>query len=265
MANAAAFRGQLKVFVDRNLSPEAQSAALARAAKGKLADLVRAGRASPNFRRFVDGAEGVVEERVGPAPHGQIVYRFNALGAVVTFALSFLVNRSPARSGTYRRSFYLGIVTGGNTVGVAGAERFRSGSDGGMRDAKGRFTASGRDLAGGKFVKMQDFNPDALTPNVTEIVIGNTQPYSRKVDVQLEGNRKLSFSVPAGLFDDAVSAIKSRFGTLVDVKRVYTMTFPGQYRLKQEQYHQSGRRKGRGRGRAGKLVESPAIVITSRL
>lgn len=227
MGNAAAFRGQLKVFVDKSLSPQAQSAALAKAAKDKLADLVKSGRASPNFRRFVDGAEGVVEERVGPAPHGQIVYRFNTLGAVATFALSFLVNRSPARTGQFRKGFYLGID--------------------------------------GKFVPMAQFNPDALTANVKEIVIGNVEPYSRKVDVQLAGNRKLSFSVPAGLFDDAVSAIKSRFGTLVDVKRVYTMRFPGQYILKQEQYHQSGKRAGRARKRAGKPVESPAIIITPRL
>lgn len=227
MGNAAAFRGQLKVFVDRNLSPEAQSAALAKAAKDKLRDLIQSGRASDKFRRFVDGTEGLVEERVGPAPHGQIVYKFNSLGTVCTFALSFLVNRSPARSGRFRKGFYLGID--------------------------------------GKFVQMAQFNPEALTVNVKEIVIGNVEPYSRKVDTQLIGNRKLSFSVPPGLFDDAVSAIKSRFGTLVDVKRVYTMRFPGQYILKQEQYHQSGKRAGRARKRAGKPVESPALVITPRL
>lgn len=76
------------------------------------------------------------------------------------------------------------------------------------------------------------------------------------------GYEKLTFSVPAGLFDDAVAAIRSRFGSIVDVKRVYTMQFPGQYTLRREQYHASGRRAGRPRRRLGKRVESPAIIIT---
>ncbi|MFL7901577.1 hypothetical protein ACJ41P_10620 [Azospirillum argentinense] len=226
MGKAAAFSGQLKVFVDQNMSPEAQSAALAKAAKGKLRELIQAGRASDNFRRFVDGAEGVVEERVGPAPHGQIVYRFNTMGSISTFALSFLVNRSPLKSGRFRKGFYLGID--------------------------------------GKFVPMAQFNPDALTGNVKEIVIGNVEPYARKVDVQLIGGRKMTFSVPPGLYDDAVKAIRSRYGALVDVKRVYTMKFPGQYILKQEQHHKSGRYQGRSRKRAGKPAESPALIITPR-
>ncbi len=226
MSRAAAFSGQLKVFIDRNLSPQAQSAALARAAKGKLNELIGSGRASRDYRRFVDGREGVAEEAVGPAPSGQIVYRFNALAAVATFALSFLVNRSPQKSGRFRQGFYLGID--------------------------------------GKFVPMQSFNPRAVTADVKEIVIGNREPYSRKVDVQLIGTEKLSFSVPPGLFDDGVAAIKRQFGPIVDVKRVYTMRFPGQYILKQEQFHKSGRYQGRSRKRAGKPVESPALVITLR-
>jgi hypothetical protein len=257
MASAAAVRANLKVFVDRTLSSEAQSKQLAERAKKELASLVSSGRASNSFRRFVDGREGAPEESVGPAPNGQIVYRFNHLGAICQFALSFLVNRSPSRSGTYRRSFYLGISRSGTLAPTA---------SGPERGAKGRFVASApaQPAAGGKFIRMQDFSPDAVTPDVTEIVIGNTQPYSRKVDVQFVGNERLTFSVPPGLFDDAVSAIKSRYGTLVDVKRVYTMNFPGQYILKQEQYHKSGPRKGRSRKRAGKRVESPALVIAPR-
>ena len=213
MGNAVAFNGQLKVFIDRNLSPQAQSAALARAAKSKLNELIGSGRASRDFRRYVDGREGVAEEAVGPAPSGQIVYRFNALAAVATFALSFLVSRSPRQSGRFRQGFYLGVD--------------------------------------GKFVPMQQFNPKAVTADVREIVIGNREPYSRKVDVQLIGTQPIHFSVPAGLFDDGVAAIKRQFGPIVDVKRVYTMQFPGQYVL----------RRGR---RAGKPVHSPALVITLR-
>lgn len=226
MASAAAFRRSLQVFADRTLSPAAQSSHLARVAKAELAVLIQSGRAPASYRRFVDGREGAPEESVGPAPLGRIVYRFNHLGAVCTFALSFLVNRSPERSGRFRKGFYLGID--------------------------------------GKFVPMAQFNAAALTADVKEIVIGNVEPYSRKVDVQLVGGESLSFSVPAGLFEDAVQAIKARFGALVDVKRVYTMKFPGQYTLKQRQVHQSGRYRGRSRKRVGTPVESPAIIITPR-
>ncbi|MBB3264058.1 hypothetical protein FHW79_001673 [Azospirillum sp. OGB3] len=226
MASAAAFRRSLQVFANRTLSPAAQSAHLAQVAKTELAGLVQSGRAPASHRRFVDGREGAPEEAVGPAPSGRIIYRFNHLGAVCTFALSFLVNRSPERTGRFRKGFYLGID--------------------------------------GKFVPMAQFNPAALTADVRQVVIGNIEPYSRKVDVQLVGGEPLSFSVPAGLFEDAVQAIKARFGVLVDVKRVYTMSFPGQYILQTEQHHRSGRYQGRSRKRAGKPVESPAIIITPR-
>lgn len=228
MASAAAFRRQVHAFVDRTLSPEAQSKRLAQIARRELDGLVSAGRASKSYRRFVDGREGAAEETVAPAPHGRIVYRFNHLGAVVTFALSFLKQRSPAPSGraarpaqgkhgAYRDSFYVGV--------------------------------------NGRFILAANFNPDAVSPGA-EIVIGNLNAYSRKVDVQLVGLESLAFSVPAGLFDDAVTAIRARYGSLVTVKRVYTMSFPGQYLLKRAQRH---------RRRIGKPVESPALIITPRV
>ena len=259
MAKAAVFARNLQVFVDRTLSPEAQSRKLAEFARSELAAVVSAGRAPASHRRFVDGREGAQEETVAPAPNGRIVYRFNRLGAVVTFALSFLVNRSPAKSGRYRQSFYLGVSRSGSMAPV---------KTGPTRGERGRFAPSAAPasapLQGGKFIPMAQFNPNALSTDVTEVVIGNTQPYSRKVDVQLIGNEPLSFEVPPGLFDDAVKAIKAQFGTIVDVKRVYTMNFPGQYILKQEQY---GKKKGGrvySRRRRGTRVESPAIIITPR-
>lgn len=233
MARAAAFYAELGVFIDRNLSPAAQSAALAAAAKAKADELIRTGRAQAPFRRFVDGREGAPEESVKPAPSGRIIYEFNTLGAVCTFALSFLVNRSPTASsvpvdqktgktGRYRDSFYLGLD--------------------------------------GRFVPMKDFNPQKLGA-VAQIVIGNTQPYSRKLDVQLAGGKRLRFSVPAGLFEDAAKAIQRRYGALVEVKRVYTMSFPGQYKLRNNAVYKRGARKGMPReGR----VQSPAIIITPR-
>lgn len=242
MAKAAVFNERLRVFIDRSLSPEAQSRHLAVVAKRERDQMIAAGRASPRYRRFVDGVEGAAEEAVRPADGGRIVYRFGILGPVCTFALSFLINRSPARSGIplnpatgktahFRDGFYFGITEGVRTDG-------------------------------GKFVPAAQFDPALLTATVTQVVIGNMVPYSRKVDVQLIGLKSLSFSVDPGLFDDAVKQIRARFGSVVSVKRVWTMDFPGQYILRNRQVWTTGKRAGRTRKRQGTRVESPAIIIT---
>lgn len=188
MAGAEMFRRRVREFVDRTLSPEAQSRALAVRARRELAGQIAAGRGSKSYRTFVDGREGVSEDVVAPAPHGQIVYRFNHLGAVVTFALSFLVNRSPMRSGTYRRSFYIGVSTSGSMVPTPTAP---------TRGEQGRFapSAAPERPAGGKFIPMERFNADALTADVTEIVIGNTQPYSRGLHVRPSGAQTQTLSI----------------------------------------------------------------------
>lgn len=136
----------------------------------------------------------------------QIVYQFNIIGAAAAFTLSFLRARSPLATGEYRDSFYLGI--------------------------NGRFVPQASFVAGS-------------VPFDAEVTIGNTQPQSRKIDVQLDGSRTLHYSVPPGLFDNAVSAIKTQFGGTVTAKRVYSLSFPGQYVLRH----------------GGGAVQSPALVM----
>ncbi|MBP2229668.1 hypothetical protein J2847_002967 [Azospirillum agricola] len=250
MAKAKAFNERLRVFADRTLSPAAQSRRLAEIAIAERDRLIASGRASRRYRRWVDGVEGAPETAVRPADGGRIVYRFSVLGAVCTFALSFLISRSPPRS-----SAPLNPATGKTA-------HYRDGFYFGIKDSASPH--SGRGDSGGRFVPAAQFNPAALSPSVTEIIIGNTQPYSRKVDVQLVGGASLSFQVPAGLFDDAVRAIRSRWGDVVEVKRVYTMDFPGQYRLKSRQVWTTGKHKGLSRGREGTRVESPALIIRPR-
>ncbi|WP_372397106.1 hypothetical protein ABMY26_23845 [Azospirillum sp. HJ39] len=250
MAKAAAFNARLRVFVDQALSPEAQSRRLADIAIAERDRLIASGRASRRFRRWVDGVEGAPETAVRPADGGRIVYRFSIMGAVCNFALSFLIARSPPRSsaplnpGTgktahYRDGFFFAIAD-------SASPRYQSGD------------------FSGRLVPAAQFNPAALSPTITEIIIGNTLPYNRKVDVQLIGGQSLTFSVPPGLFDDAVKAIRSRFGDLVEVKRVYTMNFYGQYLLRQRQVWTTGRHRGLSRGRQGTRVESPALIIRPR-
>lgn len=65
--------------------------------------------------------------------------------------------------------------------------------------------------------------------------------------VQLVGGRRLRFSIPPGLFDDAVKAVRGRFGNLVTEQRRYTIRFPGQERTRQ-----------------GRTPEYPALEIGAR-
>lgn len=223
--SAADFRRSVDVFLSRALSPEAQSAALARVARAGVADLVASGRAPPRYRTFVDGREGRDESTV--RPDGVIAYVFDRMPEIAAFALAFLRERSPVgggEDGHYRDSFWFGLD--------------------------------------GRFVPAERFNPKTMGP-VSEVIIGNTRPFNRKVDVQTVGRRTLRFSVPAGLYDDAAAAVRGRFGNSVTAKRVYNMRFPGQYRLQQTQFR-TGTRSHNVRRWAGTLVESPAIVITAR-
>ncbi len=252
MAKAAVFRRNLQLFVDRTLSPAAQSARLAQAAKAEVARLIATGRASPNFIRFVDGVEGAPEESVKPANDGAIVYRFPVLGRVCMFALTFLVERSPQRSqmpinektgkiAHFRDGFYFGISRTGTMDPPARPA---------TRGAGGRFISTPpapAPAAGGRFVPADQFNPALLTADVTEIVIGNRLPYNRKINIQMIGQQRLEYSVLPGLYADAVAVIRGRYGSIVDVRWVYSMEFPGKYVNKYTV-----------------RLESPALIITPR-
>ena len=87
---------------------------------------------------------------------------------------------------------------------------------------------------------------------VNEVIIGNAEPWSRKLDVGLIGARPLVLSKPPGFFDDCAHALNSRFGNTISAKRIYSVTLPSQYQYK------------RKKGAVGRLVESPALVITIR-
>lgn len=211
--SGSAFQRSVDVFLSRDMSDAVLSAALADVAESSVAEMVRSGQASARYTRTVDGREGAPAASVKPS--GAIVYRFSYLGEVAAFALGYLVERSPSLSGDFKRSFFLGISTssGGN----------------------------------GKFVRAANFNPDAVTSDVEEIIIGNTQPYNRLVDVQLAGGQRVRFKVPGEIYDGAAKAVKRRFGNFVDAYRRYDVRFPGQYTL-----------------RGDKPVQSPALVISVR-
>jgi hypothetical protein len=204
----ASFRQVSKLFVERELSGPARSAKLAAFARTGLAELIASGKASPSYRRFVDGREGAQESDV--RPDGVILYEFSYIAEAVLFAITFLQGRSPVRSGRFRESFIVAVD--------------------------------------GRPIPARQFQPRSV-PLTAEVIIYNKQPYSRKVDVQTVGGRRLRFSTPAGLFDDCARAMKRRFGNSFTAKRLYSVAAPGQYVLRR------GPKKGR-------RVDSPAVVIT---
>lgn len=144
-------------------------------------------------------------------PGGTILYQFGYVATAAVFALNFLRARSPVASGRYRGSFYLGV--------------------------------------NGRFIPASQFQPKSVPPDA-EIVIGNTQPYSRKIDVQADGDRPLHFSVGPGLFDDAVRATRSAFARTITAQRVYDYNFPGKYLLQ------------RTSSRGDTHVQSPALILS---
>ena len=99
----------IRLFINDNLTPQAQSRALANFARQDVARLQREGRAALSFTVFVDGRENAALESV--RPDGRIVYRFNGLSEAIAFALGFVLARSPVLSGAYRKSWFV-LVNG---------------------------------------------------------------------------------------------------------------------------------------------------------
>lgn len=189
--SGSTFKRTTEVFVDRSLSPREQSATLARIAREGLADLISSGRAAPDYEKFVDGREGAAEETV--RPDGVIVYRFDVLGEAAAFAMAFLLQRSPERSGRYRSGFWYAVD--------------------------------------GRPVSRASFDTQRIAAGTQEVILYNREPYSRKIDVQLVGGRPIQVMVPPGIFDDAAKAVRRRFPNL-DARRLSTVRFPGMERAK---------------------------------
>lgn len=103
---------QLEV-AGRGIAPEAIAAQLAAFAISERDELIRSGRASPRWRRFVNGRPDVPEAAV--VLPGPIAYEFSVMDQVVEYALAFLRQRSPVLTGAYRASHYV-MVRGVRTA-----------------------------------------------------------------------------------------------------------------------------------------------------
>lgn len=87
------------------MPPSLRSRLLADGARAGRDKLIADGSAPPAYRTFVDEREGADENSV--RPDGAIIYRFNLLAEAVIAALAFVITRSPAESGQFKRSWFV--------------------------------------------------------------------------------------------------------------------------------------------------------------
>lgn len=222
MAAPSVYRLQVDLFWNKNFSQAQNSQRLADFAAKNRDLLIAQGRASPRYSTYVDGIENANPENVKQ----RIQYNFEYLADALTFALTFLQNRSPpagrrsnSKAGdSYRNSF---MVSFGSTA-----------------------------------IRMQSFDPSKVPVDAT-ILIYNRQPYGRKVDVQQIGKTPLRFSTPPYLFADAVKALNARYGATLSVQRLYSVNVANQYTRGSGP---SGIVRGKQKDR-GRLVEYPALEI----
>jgi hypothetical protein len=88
------------------ISPENISRELAKFARGELAKAIDGGEASSIYTKYVTQRGGAVEgaeEETVEAP-GPILYEFSYWQPIVAFALQFIENRSPVKTGKYQSS-----------------------------------------------------------------------------------------------------------------------------------------------------------------
>src|SRR3954470_2818243 len=105
----AALRQQVQAFIDEHLSPRARSARLAEIARKGVADLVADGKAPSTYQTIVDGRVGAVEESVRGDGGGSITYLFDAQANAAIFAVGYLRQRAPKKSGRYIESIWVGV------------------------------------------------------------------------------------------------------------------------------------------------------------
>lgn len=178
---------------------------------------IRANEFSAAYDTIVNGREGAPEESLQPG--GAIVYLARSIGPAVALALDYLRRDSPDRvvpqgskhdtSTRYRDSFMVGISRGATA---------------------------------GRAVPAASFDADQVSADATEAFIYSPLPFSRQVDVQLIGSRRIRFSIEAGLFDRAAAYIRRSF-PMLDARRVYDLDHPGKYRpenAKARQFHSPG-------------------------
>lgn len=196
------------------MAPEVIAKELARFARSELAGVIAAGEASTIYTKYVNGREGAEEETVRPP--GPIVYDFSYWEPILKFALNFLRERSPVKTGAYQSTHQV--------------------------------------MIGSQFI-----DPAAPIAAGEEVVIVNTRPYARKIEVGF-----MQMSVPDGVYNDAMRAVKRQFGRVIRVN-FRMILIPNGYILKgmfRRGYKPGARTKLGKDTQAGARMTYPALVMT---
>jgi hypothetical protein len=94
------------------MEPEAIAPALAAFARSELSKAIQEGEGSARYEKYINGNFGAEEETV--VPPGPILYVFHWWREVIEFALQTLVERSPEKSGDYKKAWF--VMTPGGRV-----------------------------------------------------------------------------------------------------------------------------------------------------
>ncbi|WP_027578477.1 hypothetical protein [Bradyrhizobium sp. Ai1a-2] len=111
MARISTFAKDLQLAT-AGIAPENIARELAAFAKSELAKAIADGEGSERYDRYVNGVLGAVEETV--VPPGPILYVFQWWREIIEFALQSAVERSPEKSGDYKKSWF--IMTPGGVI-----------------------------------------------------------------------------------------------------------------------------------------------------
>ncbi len=111
MARISTFAKDLQLAT-AGMAPENIAKELAAFARRELAKSIQEGEGSERYDKYVNGVLGAAEERVQPP--GPILYVFHWWREIIEFALQSAVERSPEKSGDYKRSWF--IMTPGGVI-----------------------------------------------------------------------------------------------------------------------------------------------------
>lgn len=215
MARLQSMQKDLQLCVD-SISPENIAAQLAKFARSELSNAIQDGEGSAIYDKYINGREGVEEETV--VPPGPILYVFSWWDDIVKYALQYLIERSPEKTGRYKTAWQ--VMVNGQVVA----------------------------------------DPKTI-PISSDVMIINTEPYSRKIDV---GHMRMS--VPPFVVEDARLKVMSIFGNIVMAKRIM-VPLPGGYILKgrfRRGIRPHARRKIRPDTQAGAAMTYPALLLQMR-
>jgi hypothetical protein len=205
-----------------DIAPEKINAALAKFARDELRNVIASGEASTNYQKFVTQRVG------GSGVEGAEEETVQAPGPIF-----------------YRFAYWEPILR----FTLQELER-RS------PVKTGRYQSSHRVMIGSQFIA-----PDAPIAADEMVVVVNTQPYSRKIEVGF-----MRMSMPDGVYEDVMRKVRSQFGRAVQVNFKMVM-LPNGYILKgvfKRGYKPGARRKLGKDTQAGAKMTYPSLQMMMR-